>query len=762
MATTLLGPARWHGLFVAAALAGTLCACSRSTPAGPKDGEPIAVLGGTSETITVAAETTTVVIFKAPFSLVFTDRAGQPALWSGGFPIADPTPIIAAAEPAPLGTELPKSATLYAPLAFVVGAQQDPQIPGGPWEANVLTGAAAGLAFHATQVTGVTATAAGAELTLATNDPSGRTLKLAVSAADNGGIRVQARAEPDTGVALMMDSFAALETDAFRGFGGRHNALDQRGNDFLGWIQQQNTGAGQVQPVADVLPGGGAQYLFPNGKTAAYYVAPSFVSQRYGFLLERDELSRWRMASDFPFLWQVQVAAPALDYSVVAGAPRQTLPALSLLTGRHRAPPDWVTGVMLDRSTIPFTQTPDQYAEQVRSDLAKIDELALPVSGYRIEGWFELAPELRQQIAAGFHARGIKVLAYFRAFVAPDTAGTEDPAVFQEAITQGFVANTLAGTPYLFGGNFFGPSALIDFTNTGALAWWKARIKAALDEGLDGFMQDFGEQTMSDMQFANGQTGANLHNRYLVLYHRATREAIDEWHLAHPGREDHWFFTRAGYAGLDGAARYEGANFAGDGNTDFSVSSGLQAQAPDMLNRGIGGAFGFTTDIGGYFDFVTPATTKELLIRWAQWATLSPVMRLHGSANAGTHMPWNYDEETLAIWRQLSALRLRAQPYIQRLWQEAAITGIPIARPLWLEFPDDPQAAAQDQQWLLGPDVLVAPVVTEGATSREVYFPQGCWKHGETGTQYTGPALAQVEAPLASLPYFFRCGSKPF
>ena len=735
-----------------------LAACGSSAPPSASR----SVIPADPDTITVDGGTTLLVVTREPFHLSFRDASGTPMLESAGSATIEPRAVVQPTEPAPLGGELPKGPTLYAPLAFVVGTQHLAQIPGGPWEANILAGTAAGVAFHATRVEDVQAVAGSVELTVATNDPSGRTLKLAIAPAGNGGVRVSVRPQPADGVTLMSDAFGALPTDAFRGFGGRHHALDQRGHDFTGWVQQQNTGAGYFQPLADVLPGGGENYLFPNGASAAYYVAPQFVSQRYSFLLERDELSRWRMGSDADEAWQVSVAAPALDYSVVTGAPQATIAALTQLTGRHRAPPPWVTGVILDRSTIPFTQTPAQYEQQVRDDLAKIAELGLTVSGYRIEGWFELAPEVRRELAAEFHGRGISVLAYFRAFVAPDTAGTEDPAVFQEAIGNGYVATTAAGTPYLFGGNFFGPSALIDFTNPDALVWWKDRIKAVLDEGVDGFMQDFGEQTMGDMQFADGRNGMDLHNGYLRLYHRATREAIDEWLVSHPGHDDIWFFTRAGYAGLDGTAAYEGSNFAGDGNTDFSRSSGLAAQAPDMLNRAIGGAYGFTTDIGGYFDFVSPATTKELFIRWAQWAVLSPVMRLHGSVNAGTHMPWIYDAETVGIWKQLTALRLRAQPLIQRLWTEAAATSTPITRPLWLAYPDDTAAATQDQQWLLGPDVLVAPVVTEGATARAVYFPAGCWQHGSSGAQYNGPAAVEVPAPLNELPYFFRCGTKPF
>lgn len=702
------------------------------------------------------------IVQREPLALRFGGADGSVALRQLPDANAAPMPIAAVNEPSILGSELPKTPTLYAPFSFVVGLVAAPQFPAGPWQANVLTGTAAGIAYHATAVNTAKAVEGGADLELATNDPTGRMLRLELRRAAHGGIRVSVRPEPATGVVMMADSFVAESGDAFRGFGGRHNALDQRGQDFIGWIQQQNLGAGYLAPVTDPLPMAGPSYMFPNGATAAYYIAPSFVSPRYGFLLERDEASRWRMASDADDRWQVAVAAAQLDYSVYSGTPMHSLPALSAVTGRHRPPPDWVLGVLLDRSTIAFTQTAAQYALQVREDLAQIDALGIRASGYRIEGWFKLAAAERAELIGEFKRRGLKVMTYFRPFAAIDGAGTEDPAVFTEALQQGYFTRNAFGLPYLFAGNFLGPTGLIDFTRPDAREWWKQRIKAALDEGADGFMQDFGEQVMSDMQFADGRSGALLHNRYPQLFHRLTREAIDEWRLAQPGRDDIWYYTRAGYAGIDGAAHDEGGNFAGDGNTDFSRSSGLAAQAPDMLNRALAGNYGFTTDIGGYFDFVTPPTSKELFIRWAEWAVFSPVMRLHGSIRSGTHMPWTYDEETVAIWKQLSALRYRAQPYLKRAWAEAHRSGIPLTRPLWLIYPDEPEAARQDQQWLLGEDLLVAPVVTEGASSRAVYFPNGCWQHGETGARYTGPASIEVAAPLASLPWFHRCGAAPF
>lgn len=146
-------------------------------------------------------------------------------------------------------------------------------------------------------------------------------------------------------------------------------------------------------------------------------------------------------------------------------------------------------------------------------------------------------------------------------------------------------------------------------------------VEKAFEFGFDGFMQDFGEQVLYSMHFADGETGKTMHNRYLVLYTRATREAIDAYQRSHPGRTL-WFFNRAGFSGDPGSAAYEGGNFPSDEVASWSTAAGLGSLAPDMLSRAIGGAYGYGTDIGGYYDYSTPATTKELFLRWAEWAAL--------------------------------------------------------------------------------------------------------------------------------------------
>jgi hypothetical protein len=125
-------------------------------------------------------------------------------------------------------------------------------------------------------------------------------------------------------------------------------------------------------------------------------------------------------------------------------------------------------------------------------------------------------------------------------------------------------------------------------------------------------------------------------------------------------------------------------------------------------------------------------------------------------------MPWTLGPETERAWAALARLHDQAVPLLRELWSDFSATGVPPTAPLWLSYPGDREAARQDQEWMVGPDVLVAPVVEEGATSRDVYFPAGCWNAPDNGERHTGPAHARVTAPLARLPYFTRCGTEPF
>ncbi|HET9102585.1 MAG TPA: TIM-barrel domain-containing protein [Solirubrobacteraceae bacterium] len=675
--------------------------------------------------------------------------------------VADPhvRPLSIGTQEDPFGSGLDRSTgpVLYAPLTFLVGTEKLNQYQGGVWGGDLRHGIRSGVVYSARRVLSVHRTAGGARLTLATDDPTGRRLDVRLRILPGGAVRVTAAPVPARGVAEVSDAFASSAAEGFFGFGGRHNAVDQHGQVLSSWVAEENL---------DGL--NGRRTMYPNGNTAAYYPQPEFFSTRpYGFLLAQPELARFRLDAGTAQAWSVSATARHLDYIVAPGAAPKAIATLTRLSGRQPAPARWALGPMLDRLVKNAGETVADYEAQTQSDLREIDRTHLPLTAYRIEGWgfpgpangitlhAEMTPARQAALIGALRRRHIHPLLYLRPWIVPGSAPSRD----------GLVARTASGAPYDTTTTTGGTIEMLDFTNPRAVRFWQAQVTRALNLGADGFMQDFGEEILFGMHFHDGQTGATMHNAYAVLYARATREAVTRYEHRHPGRHI-FFFDRAGYSGLPGSAAYESANFPGDETTDFSHASGLASLTSDMLGRAVDGAYGFATDIGGYYDITTPATTRELFLRWAEWAALSPVFRLHGSGLHGTHTPWSYDAQTVRAYIGLSRLHERAAPLILRLWRAADATGMPITRPLWLADPGDPRARRQDQEWMLGPDVLVAPVVARGATSRTVFFPPGCWRtaggrprHG--GRIVHGARSETVAAGLTTLPYFIRCGTHP-
>jgi alpha-glucosidase (family GH31 glycosyl hydrolase) len=124
-------------------------------------------------------------------------------------------------------------------------------------------------------------------------------------------------------------------------------------------------------------------------------------------------------------------------------------------------------------------------------------------------------------------------------------------------------------------------------------------------------------------------------------------------------------------------------------------------------------------------------------------------------------MPWDYSAEAQQTWRRMVALHNRTRPLMRKLWRRFLETGIPMTRPMYLADPDRYRSPRVDDQWMVGPNVLVAPVVAEGAVSRPVLLPKGCWREGEAGARLAGNRTITVDAPLGKLPWFTRCGTDP-
>lgn len=735
--------------------------------ATPPPASPLpATISIDEQTVVVATAAGRTEITRDSFGLRFTDAAGTPVLQSAAQPALPFTVRPADVQRAPGGVDTPDTAPLYAPISFLVGTATQLQFPASFWVGNMLAANATGTEYQLTEVQEVRTTARGVEMTVATSDPTGRVATVTVESDENGSFAVSVRlSSVNQDVPLIAAAFASPVDESFRGFGGRRDRINQRGQDFINWAEEFS----QSQEDADAPNDGSSGvfqegYQFPSGPQGAYYVQSQFISpDRYGFLLDRDELSHWRMASDRDDAWMVEVAGAELDFLVVPGDSADVIDRLTSITGRHRLPPDWALGPMLSEAVQAGGEPAAVYAADVLESLDMIEALDLDVSAFIFEGWVGLQDAgAYEPVIARLQAMGIQPLSYYRPWVASGDDHLERHEAYAEAIDGGYFAKNALGEDFLFGSPLVenGHSGLIDFTNPDALRWWIDGIIDGLDDGIEGFMQDFGEQTFVQMVFADGSEGLAMHNRYARLYHEATRLAFDGFEAANPDRQP-WFFVRMGYSGRPGSAAYESASWPGDNTVDWSPASGIRSVIPDMLNRAIGGAYGFVSEIGGYID-VSGSADTELLVRWAQLGSMSPVHRLHGGPVNGTHMPWRVSDQAVTEYKRTARRHRAAQPMIMNLWREALETGMPITRPMWLAFPDDATAASLDQQYMFGPDILVAPVLDEGARQWEVYFPAGCWRHPETGDTHNGPGFETIDAPLEFLPYYFRCGTAPF
>ena len=233
-----------------------------------------------------------------------------------------------------------------------------------------------------------------------------------------------------------------------------------------------------------------------------------------------------------------------------------------------------------------------------------------------------------------------------------------------------------------------------------------------------------------------------MKNRYSDLYNGAMQEYVEK-ELGGDGV----LIVRSGFTGVQ---KYPFA-WAGDNYADFSFDDGLPSVVVAGQNAALSGISLWGSDIAGYAG--TP--DKELFIRWTQFATFVPFMQIHMTSNLG---PWDFDEETLEIFREFAVLRSQLFPYLYDAVYETSRSGMPVIRPMVLAFPEDRDAHKQIHQYMFGPDLLVAPMISRG-TSRSVYLPAGSWYDYWTRQRHEGPRTIEAAAPLSRIPLYVRSGA---
>ena len=310
-----------------------------------------------------------------------------------------------------------------------------------------------------------------------------------------------------------------------------------------------------------------------------------------------------------------------------------------------------------------------------------------------------------------------------------------------------------------------------DATNPGAREYvWEKAKKNYYDKGVRIFWLDEAEPEYTIYDFDNYRyyLGPNVQigNLYPMMYAKTFFDGMKA-----EGQDNIINLLRCAWAG---SQRYGALVWSGDIHSSFKS---LRNQFAAGLNMAIAGIPWWTTDIGGFHggDANDPEF-RELLVRWFEYGAFCPVMRLHGDRvpkqpqlgttggcgclSGAPNEVWSFGNDVYEICKKYLFLRERLKPYIAGLMREASEVGTPVMRPLFYDFPQDDKAWEIEDQYLFGPDILVAPIMENGQRTRSIYLPKGAdWIDGWSGTSYSGGSAIEIDAPLDQIPAFIRKGS---
>jgi alpha-D-xyloside xylohydrolase len=441
----------------------------------------------------------------------------------------------------------------------------------------------------------------------------------------------------------------------------------------------------------------------------------------------------------------LDVAGEALDLFLITGdTPASILERYTWLTGRPRMPPRWSLGAWFSRAYYKdadevLSTARELRARKIPADVILFDGQAWQDNVTRFRFEFDPAryPDPRAVLDA-LHKLNFKVCVWeypmvsvrgplFAAFEAKGWL-LRDPATGRAVVHDWGEASLDPLSPLQ-------PSGLIDFTHPDAYEYWREGHARLFELGVDVIKTDFGEQPPADC-IGDATVGRDeLHNVYPLLYQRCVFEATERAH------SQGFVFARAGWAG---SQRFP-AHWGGDPQADWEA---LAASLRGALSWGLSGGACYATDVGGFLGPPEP----ELYIRWAQAAVFASHLRFHGTS---AREPWAFGEEAEAVVRRWLELRYRLIPYLESCLEESERTGMPVMRAMPLAFPDEPEAWLIDTQYMLGPELLIAPILRPGWQVR-LYLPRGQWRDFVSGERFDGGRLLELDYPIDRFPVFAR------
>lgn len=479
------------------------------------------------------------------------------------------------------------------------------------------------------------------------------------------------------------------------------------------------------------------------GSEQAYKNIPFYISNKgYGVFVNHPERVSFEIGSEKVSSVQFSVEGEALEYYIIDGpSMKNVLEKYTSLTGKPSLPPAWSFGLWLSTS---FTtdydeQTVNQFVDgmierDIPMDVFHFDCFWMKEFEWCNFEWDDRVFPDPKNMLRRLKEKGLKICLWINPYI-----GQKSP-LFDEGLENGYFIKRPDGSVWQWD-KWQAGQAIVDFTNPEARQWFESKLESLLDMGVDSFKTDFGERIPTDVVYADGSDPKKMHNFYTYLYNKLVFNLLERKR----GKGQAALFARSATAGSQKFPVHWGGDC-------WSTYSSMAETLRGGLSFSLSGFSFWSHDIAGFEHGATP----DLYKRWTQFGLLSSHSRYHG--NTEYKVPWLYDEEAVEVTRHFTKLKNRLMPYLFKHACQSAGTGVPMMRPMVLEFTEDETCHYLDRQYMLGDTLLVAPIFNEKGVVR-YYVPEGVWTNYLTNEKVTGGKWYTETHGYMTLPLMAKANS---
>ncbi|XP_054818303.1 uncharacterized protein LOC129317906 isoform X1 [Prosopis cineraria] len=570
-------------------------------------------------------------------------------------------------------------------------------------------------------------------------------------------------------------TYATDEDERFYGFGEQFSHMNLKGKKIPIFVQEQGIGRGD-QPIT--FAANLVSYRAGGDWSTTYAPSPFYMTSKMrSIYLEGYDYTIFDLT--IPDRVQIQIHGNSVDGRILHGnSPCELIERFTETIGRQPELPEWIIS-----GAVVGMQGGTEAVRHIWDELRAHD---LPISAFWLQDWVGQREtcigsqlwwnwEVDAQRYSGWKdlnkdlsAQQIKVMTYCNPCLARvDEKTNKRRNHFEEAKQLDILVKNKNGNPYMVPNTAFNVG-MLDLTHPKTATWFKQILREMVNDGVRGWMADFGEGLPVDAVLYSGEDPISAHNKYPELWAQVNREFVEEWkndNLDKAKEESLVFFMRAGFRD---SPRWGMLFWEGDQMVSWQMNDGIKSSVVGLLSSGISG-FAFNhSDIGGYCTVNLPiikyTRSEELLLRWMELNSFTTIFRTHEGNKPSRNSQFYSNQRTLSHFARFAKVYAAWKFYRIQLVKEAAQKGLPVCRHLFLHYPGDEHVLQLSyQQFMVGSEILVVPVLDKGKKKVKAYFPLGetsSWLHIWTGKVFSEKGSeAWVEAPLGNPAVFIKVGS---